>query len=102
MRCSGAAGRIDRLVQELWQGRQFAELADDGALRLEAERLEDLRLLALESRVEADLQLGGGPDLVDELEALVSARAHELRFQGDPEVDAAVAPGEWRSRAGAS
>jgi len=61
----------------LWRGEAFGELAADGSLRVEAERLEELRLHALEMRVEADLELGGGPELVGELEVLV--RQHPFR-----------------------
>jgi hypothetical protein len=37
-------------------GHPYGELGDEGALRREADRFEDLRLLALEERIEADLQ----------------------------------------------
>jgi predicted ATPase/DNA-binding SARP family transcriptional activator len=62
---------------ELWRGRPFAGLADDGALRTEAERLEELRLLVCEGRIEADLALGGAAEVVDELETLI--REHPYR-----------------------
>ena len=42
----------------LWRGRPFGELADEGSLRLEAERLEEVRMHAFELRIEADLALG--------------------------------------------
>jgi predicted ATPase/DNA-binding SARP family transcriptional activator len=71
------AGEVFREALELWRGRAFDGLADDGALRLEAERLEQLRLLALEQRIEADLALGASGDLVEEIEALV--REHPYR-----------------------
>jgi predicted ATPase/DNA-binding SARP family transcriptional activator len=73
-----AAAR-ERLVQGLglWRGHAFGDASNDGALRIAAERLEELRLLALERRIEADLELGGGSELVDELEALV--REHPFR-----------------------
>jgi predicted ATPase/DNA-binding SARP family transcriptional activator len=61
----------------LWQGGPYGELAADGLLRADAERLEELRVHALERRVEADLALGGGGELVDELESLV--RDHPYR-----------------------
>jgi predicted ATPase/DNA-binding SARP family transcriptional activator len=61
----------------LWRGNPFAGLSDDGALRLEAERLAELRLLAVEGRIEAELVLGQDAQLVDELEALV--REHPYR-----------------------
>ena len=75
-----AAGQAaDRLTQALalWRGDAFGELADDGALRDEAQRLEGLRLRALELRLEARLALGHAAELVDELESLL--REHPFR-----------------------
>jgi predicted ATPase/DNA-binding SARP family transcriptional activator len=71
-----AAERL-REALALWQGRPFGDLGDLGALRAEAERLEELRLHALELRIEADLAHGTAGSLVDELEALV--RDHPYR-----------------------
>ena len=71
------AGDVFREALELWRGRAFDGLADDGVLRLEAERLDQLRLLALEQRIEADLALGASGELVEEIEALV--REHPYR-----------------------
>jgi DNA-binding SARP family transcriptional activator len=69
----------DRLADALalWRGRPFGEVGADGALATAADRLEELRLLAIERRIEADLALGAAADLVDELEALI--RAHPFR-----------------------
>jgi DNA-binding SARP family transcriptional activator len=61
----------------LWRGSAWADMLDDPSLGAEARRLEELRLSALESRIEAELTLGGGTDLVAELEQLV--REHPLR-----------------------
>ena len=60
-------------------GEALADVADDGAglLRLEAERLEELRLAALELRIGAELELGTAEGLVEELATL--ARAHPYR-----------------------
>ena len=69
----GAVGRAAerlRAALELW-GEPFAGLADGGALGLEAARLEEVRLHALEARIEAELALGGADELVEELETLV-------------------------------
>lgn len=76
----GAARRARDLFGEaldLWRGRPFGDVGGDGALALAAGRLEELRLLALERRLETDLALGRGAELVDELEGLV--RAHPYR-----------------------
>jgi predicted ATPase/DNA-binding SARP family transcriptional activator len=55
----------------LWHGRPFGDLGREGALGGAADRLEELRLLALEQRIEADLALGRAAELVDEIEALL-------------------------------
>jgi predicted ATPase/DNA-binding SARP family transcriptional activator len=61
----------------LWRGETLEEFAYESFVQTEAARLEELRLLALEERIEADLALGRGPELVPELEALVAE--HPLR-----------------------
>jgi predicted ATPase/DNA-binding SARP family transcriptional activator len=66
----GAATRL-RQALELWRGHPFAGVSDEGALRTEAQRLEDLRVSVFEDRIEADLALGEDAELVDELEGLV-------------------------------
>ena len=65
---------------ELWRGRPFGELSDEGRLRVEADRLEQLRLHALEVRLDADLALGRSAAVVDELEALVGRYPHRERL----------------------
>ena len=71
-----------RAALSLWQGEALADVVDEGAglLHLEAERLEGLRLAALELRIEAELELGLGEGLVEELEALVQAHPYRERF----------------------
>jgi predicted ATPase len=61
----------------LWRGPALAELALESTAALEAERLEDARLVTLEERIEADLALGRDGQLVAELHALVAD--HPLR-----------------------
>jgi DNA-binding SARP family transcriptional activator/DNA-binding beta-propeller fold protein YncE len=61
----------------LWRGTPLAELGAVPFAQRECLRLEELRLAALEERVEADLQLGRHTRLVPELEGLV--REHPLR-----------------------
>src|SRR5262249_5371885 len=61
----------------LWRGPALADVADDLQLPGEVARLEELRLTALEERIDADLELGREADLVPELEALTAA--HPLR-----------------------
>jgi predicted ATPase/DNA-binding SARP family transcriptional activator len=68
-----------REALSLWRGSALADVAEEGAgvLGMEAGRLEELRLAAVELRTEADLELDSGEELVEELEALV--REHPYR-----------------------
>jgi WD40 repeat protein/DNA-binding SARP family transcriptional activator len=63
----------------LWRGPALADVAYAPFAQPEVGRLEELRLTALERRIEADLKLGKTGALVGELEALVSQ--HPLREQ---------------------
>jgi predicted ATPase/DNA-binding SARP family transcriptional activator len=56
----------------LWRGRALADVADVEPLALEAARLEELRLIALEGRAEADLAMGMHAQAAGELESLVA------------------------------
>ena len=74
---SGDAARAAELLREglrLWRG---APLADAPHARAAAARLSELRLAALEDRVQADLELGRHRELVAELRQLVAD--HPLR-----------------------
>lgn len=82
VREAGAADPVVRAAQlhealALWRGRPLADFEYDSFARLEITRLEELRLSALEMRIEADLELGRHTTLVGELEALVGE--HPLR-----------------------
>jgi DNA-binding SARP family transcriptional activator len=61
----------------LWRGPALGDLADEPFARSEALRLEELRLVAVEERIEADLALGRQAALVGELEGHVAQ--HPLR-----------------------
>ncbi|MEV4224422.1 AfsR/SARP family transcriptional regulator [Nonomuraea sp. NPDC049725] len=61
----------------LWRGPALAGLESLPSLSAEAMRLEELRLAAIESRIDADLALARHAGLVAELKALV--RRHPLR-----------------------
>jgi predicted ATPase/DNA-binding SARP family transcriptional activator len=74
------AAETFRSALELWRGRPFAGLAEDGAFQAEIVRLEELRLHALDSRLEADLELGRAAEIVDELEALVAEHPFRERL----------------------
>jgi DNA-binding SARP family transcriptional activator len=72
----GAAATL-REALVLWRGRAYADVEYEPWAQAEIARLEELRLIALEERVEADLQLGRAERVVPELEALVGE--HPLR-----------------------
>ena len=61
----------------LWRGPPLAEFAFEAWAETEARRLDDLRMVALEERIEADIDLGRPADVVSELESL--AQEHPLR-----------------------
>lgn len=63
----------------LWRGPALPDLPDAHA---EAARFEELRLAAVQNRVEAELALGGGPGLVPELRALLAAHPLSERLYG--------------------
>ncbi|MCO8126471.1 winged helix-turn-helix domain-containing protein [Acidimicrobiia bacterium EGI L10123] len=67
----GALGALDGALGS-WRGEAFEDLVDLDAGRIEAERLEELRLRALEERFAALLDLGRGAAAVADLEALVA------------------------------
>jgi DNA-binding SARP family transcriptional activator/tetratricopeptide (TPR) repeat protein len=74
----GAAGQL-REALALWRDEPLADVPSAVLQREEVPGLAELRLLALESRIEADLRLGRHADLVAELHRLASI--HPLREQ---------------------
>ena len=70
------AATLLREAESLWQGRPLGDLEFEPFARLEARRLDELRLLAVEKRIEAELSLGRHA-LCPELESLVAE--HPLR-----------------------
>jgi predicted ATPase/DNA-binding SARP family transcriptional activator len=77
---SGSAKRAAELCRSalaLWRGPALADFAYEPWAQAEAERLEELRLVCVEERIEAELRLGHDAELVPELEALVAE--HPLR-----------------------
>jgi predicted ATPase/DNA-binding SARP family transcriptional activator len=61
----------------LWRGPALAEVAFEDFAQAEIRRLEELRLVAIESRVDAELQLGSHRQLIGELESRVAQ--HPMR-----------------------
>jgi YVTN family beta-propeller protein len=66
----------------LWRSPVLADLADYAFIRPEAARLEELRLAALEARIDADLALGRHDALTAELEQLVAEHPLRERLHG--------------------
>ena len=84
-----ATGEMERASETLrdalalWRGHPLADLAFEPFAQSEIARLEELRLTALEARIEADLALGGHGSLIVELESIVAAHPYRegLRAQ---------------------
>ena len=76
------ASGLLREALSLWRGPPLAEFAYDAWARPEIERLDELRLGALQDRIEADLALGAAPELVPELELLVGTYPLRERLRG--------------------
>src|SRR5207245_833182 len=55
----------------LWRGAPLADLSYESFAQPAIRRLEEMRLAALEKRIDAELELGREADLVGELETLV-------------------------------
>ncbi|WP_046728875.1 AfsR/SARP family transcriptional regulator [Streptomyces humi] len=72
------ASRTLRQALDLWSGQPFADVSTGAHLAMEARRLEESRLCALDRRIEADLRLGRHRELLAELTVLTSRyRSHE-------------------------
>ena len=66
----------------LWRGPAFGEVAYEDFARGEAERLEELRLVACETRLEARLRLGEHAEALGEIVALADEHPLRERIQG--------------------
>src|SRR5262249_52429511 len=69
-----------REALELWRGPALAEFAPDPFAQVEGGRLEDLRLAAIEQRIDADLALGRHVGLIGELDVLTAEHPHRERL----------------------
>ena len=75
-RAAPAAAAL-REALALWRGPALADIADEPVARLAAGRLEELRLVALEKCIDADLVCARHAEVVAELQSLVAN--HPLR-----------------------
>jgi DNA-binding SARP family transcriptional activator len=78
---TAAAAALLRSAEQLWEGRPFADLEFEPFGRLEVERLEELRLAAVEERIDAELALGHPLALVPELETLAAEHPYREHFR---------------------
>ncbi len=76
------AGDRLRAALALWRGPALAEVSFEDFAQAEIRRLEELRLVALEARIDADLQLGADAGLVGELGALLARHPTRERVAG--------------------
>ena len=77
-----AAAEALRAALGLWRGRPLADVDSAGFAAIEAARLAEIRLAALDERIEADLARGRHRELVAELEALVAEHPLRERLRG--------------------
>jgi DNA-binding SARP family transcriptional activator len=78
----GAAAEASARLREalsLWRGPALADVAYEPFAQPAVARLEEIRLAALEVRLDADLALGRHAETVSELEALVAAHPFRER-----------------------
>jgi DNA-binding SARP family transcriptional activator len=66
----------------LWRGPALADFAYEPFAQAEIARLEGLRLAAAEERIDAELALGKGAELVGDIEALVAEHPFRERPRG--------------------
>jgi predicted ATPase/DNA-binding SARP family transcriptional activator len=69
---AAAAAGWFRQALGLWRGTALADVAEVEALAREGARLEELRLVAVEGRIEADIEVGLAAEAAGELAALVA------------------------------
>jgi DNA-binding SARP family transcriptional activator/ABC-type transport system substrate-binding protein/streptogramin lyase len=87
-RRANAAGRPEAALGalgaalSLWHGPALGDLSYEEFARSEAERLDELRLVATEERVDAELALGSHHTLIPELQALSAKHPLRERLQG--------------------
>lgn len=79
----GDPARASEVLTEalaMWRGPPMAEVIFDDFAQAEVRRLEELRLVALESRIDADVALGRGVEAIAELEGLLAQQPTRERL----------------------
>ena len=85
LRAHGETAQASAALREalaLWHGSPLADLAGEPFAETEVARLEGLRVAAIEERMDAELALGHGAELVNELESLVAQHPYRERLRG--------------------
>jgi DNA-binding SARP family transcriptional activator len=77
-----AASAAFREALELWRGPALDDFTYESFAQSAISRLEELRLVALERRIEADLALGRHVEVVPELEGLLAEHPLRERLRG--------------------
>jgi DNA-binding SARP family transcriptional activator len=67
---------------ELWHGPALGDLAYEDFVRAGAERLDELRLVAIEENIDAELALGRHDGVIAELESLTAKHPLRERLRG--------------------
>jgi DNA-binding SARP family transcriptional activator len=76
----GQAAELHGRATGLWRGRPYSDIPNSGVVGNEIRRLEELRLLASQERIEIDLDRGHHARLVPELAELASAHPYRERL----------------------
>jgi DNA-binding SARP family transcriptional activator len=99
------AGEMLRRALALWRGRPFEDVLHEDAVSSEVVRLDELRLKAVEDRLDADLALGRAAELIPELEVLIGEHPYRehlraqlmlARYRAGRQAEALAAYGQAR------
>jgi predicted ATPase len=77
-----SAASLLRQALNLWRGPALEEMSEFGSVRQDIQNLEQMRLTALEDRIETDLATGRHAEVISELEALVADHPLRERLYG--------------------
>ena len=84
-RRSGNAALAASLAERalgLWRGRAYGELAYEEVASRESERLEELKIVAVEERIDAELELGRHQEVLAEVVQVANEHPYRERLQG--------------------
>ena len=87
-RAAATSGNLESAIElladadSLWRGEALTEFAYEEFAAVEVSRLSELRLAAVEERLDIELQLGRHRGVIVELESLVAAHALRERLRG--------------------